>query len=116
MTTSNDLAFLIPEYERVLKSLLDKHAPVIKRTIRSRPNASWFNDNLHKMKRELRRLERKWIASKLEVNKQCFKQMSDGYNIALKQAKLDYHKEQLENCNSKQLFQKVEQLSKASPF
>ena len=41
-----------------------------------------------------------------------FKDFSYEYNHQIKQAKLEYHKMQFENCNSKQLFQKVEKLSK----
>ena len=64
------------------------------------------------MKRELRRLERRWLSSKLEIDRQRFKDFSYQYNEEIKQAKLEYHKMQFENCNSKQLFQKVEKLSK----
>ena len=98
-----DLDSLIAEYEHVLTSLKDKHAPLITRTIRCRPNAPWYNENLRNMKRELRRLERRWLSSKLEIDRQRFKDFSYQYNEDIKQAKLEYHKMQFENCNSKQL-------------
>ena len=108
----SDLDMLVAEYDHVLTSLKDKHAPLITRTIRGRPNAPWYNENLRNMKRELRRLERRWLSSKLEIDRQRFKDFSYQYNDQIKQAKLEYHKMQFENCNSKQLFQKVEKLSK----
>ena len=67
---------------------------------------------LRQKKRELRRLERRWLSTKFEIHKQSFKDLSRQYNEMIKQAKLDYHKMQFENCNSKQLFQKVDKLSK----
>ena len=62
------------------------------------------------MKRNIRRLERRWIASKLEVDKQIFKEQCYEYNHMIKQAKQIYHSNQFEGCNSKQLFQKVNKL------
>ena len=98
-----DLDLLCAEYDHVLLSLKDKYAPLITRTIRCRPNAPWYNESLCQKKRELRRLERRWMTSKLEIDQQRFRDHSDQYNELIKQAKLEYHKLQLENCNSKQL-------------
>ncbi|XP_072020366.1 uncharacterized protein [Amphiura filiformis] len=109
---SPDLDKLIAQYENVLLKLKDKHAPLITRTVKCRPNAPWYNEQLRDLKQKLRRLERRWLSSKLEIDKQCFKELSNQYHEMINQAKLDYHKMQFENCNSKQLFQQVEKLSK----
>ena len=70
--------------------------------------APWYNENLRNLKRE-----RRWLSSKLEIDRQRFKDFSYQYNEEIKQAKLEYHKMQFENCNSKQLFQKVEKTEQA---
>ena len=62
------------------------------------------------MKQKLHRLERRWISSKLEIDKEIFKDSCREYNQMIKQAKQRYHSSQLEGCNSKQLFQKVYKL------
>ena len=45
-----DLDSQVAEYEHVLTSLKDKHAPLITRTIRCRPNAPWYNENLRNIR------------------------------------------------------------------
>ena len=71
----------------VLSDLMNKPAPLITRTIRSHPNAPWYDENLLEMKRKLRRLERRWITSKLEIDKHIFKDSCREYNQMIKQAK-----------------------------
>ena len=95
----------------VLTDLRDNHAPLITRTVRCRPNAPWYNDELRDMKRESRRLERRWISSKLEIHKQLFKEHCKKYKLAIKHAKQSYHQKQFADCNSKHLFQKFNKLS-----
>ena len=46
-----------------LSSLLDKHAPLCKKTIKIRKRAPWYNSEIECDKRERRRLERKWRQS-----------------------------------------------------
>ena len=45
-------------YDRKLKSLLDKHAPLRSTTIRRRQSAPWFNSDCRRMKAKTRRLEK----------------------------------------------------------
>ena len=82
--------------------LRDNDAPLITRTVRCRPNAPWYTDELRDMKRESRRLERRWISSKLEIHKQLCKK----YNLAIKYAKETYHQKQFADRDSKHLLQK----------
>ena len=82
----NDIDLLVDEYNNVLTDLRD-HAPLIRHTVRCRPNAPWYNDELRDMKRESRRLERRWISSKLEIQKQLFKERCKKYNLAIKHVK-----------------------------
>ena len=74
------------------------------------PNAPWYTDELRDMKRESRRLERRWISSKLEIHKQLFKEHCKKYNLAIKYAKETYHQKQFADCDSKHLFQKFDKL------
>ena len=45
----------IDRYENTLRSLLDKHAPQITRTITLRPHTPWFTVDLRELRREKRR-------------------------------------------------------------
>lgn len=106
----NDIDSLVDSYNNVLNDLKEKHAPLITRTVRCRPNAPWYTDSLRDMKRESRRLERRWISSKLEIDKQIFKEHCKKYNLAIKQAKQAYHQKQFSECDPKHLFQKFNKL------
>ena len=55
ISPAHDLDNLVRQYDSVLSDLMNKHAPLITRTIRSRPNAPWYDENLREMKRKLRR-------------------------------------------------------------
>ena len=107
---TSDLDLLVSQYNTVLNELKDKHAPLIERTVRSRPNAPWYNENLRAMKREMRRLERRWRSTNLEIHKQLFKDQSKKYYLEIKLAKQTYHQQQFADCDSKQLFKKFNKL------
>ena len=107
---ATDIDSLIEQYDSVLSNLFDKHAPIITRSITCRPHAPWFTDEIHKVKQEVRRCERRWLSSKLEIHKQIFKERSSHYHHLIKQSKRNYHKLQLEDCDSRQLFKKIDNL------
>ena len=111
---STDVDQLVTQYEAVLSKLLEKHAPLISRSITCRPNAPWYNNGLRKDKQNLRRLERRWRSSKLEVDRQIYKTESHCYNQMILKAKKEYHTKQLENGNSCELFHKVDKMCKAT--
>ena len=112
LSQSSDLDSLIDQYESVLSELLDKHAPLITRRITCRPHAPWFDDELREAKRQVRRCERKWMKSKLEIHRLIFREKAHRYHELIKKAKCDFHKSQLENCNSRDLFAKINTLCK----
>ncbi len=84
---SLDLEARVCQYNKVLSELLDKHAPVIERSITLRPNAPWYNDHLRKLKRQKRAHERKWRSSNLEVHRQIYRDTCATYKQSLEQAK-----------------------------
>ena len=91
---------LVNEFNNVLMDLPDNDAPLITCTVRCRPNAPWYTDELRDMKRESRRLERRWISSKLEIHKQFLKEHCKKYNQAIKYAKETYHQKQFADRDS----------------
>ena len=50
-----DLNELVKCYDNTLKSALDRHAPVIKKTITKRPTVPWFTNEVKSAKRDRRR-------------------------------------------------------------
>ena len=72
MIDTSDLFSLVKNYEHVLSTLLDKHAPVRRRAIIVRPEAPWYNVNITEAKRLRRQLERKWRSSKSRSDRIAF--------------------------------------------
>ena len=69
----NTLDELVECYNNTLRSVLDKHAPVRARHLKSQSRPPWFNDEIVKARRERRRAERKWRASWLNSDLTVFK-------------------------------------------
>ena len=59
----NTLEELVECYNNTLRSVLDKHAQVRARHLKSQTRPPWFNDEIMRARRERRSAERKWQAS-----------------------------------------------------
>ena len=55
---SDNVNHLASQYDSVLSTLLDVHAPIISRIVTARPHAPWFTDTLRGDKHVLHHLER----------------------------------------------------------
>ena len=53
-------------YNSTLKLLLDVFAPLKDLKITDRPNPAWYTSDIHKKKKEVRRLERVWRTHSLD--------------------------------------------------
>ena len=60
-------------YNGTLKVVLDKHAPLITRSIKERPRVPWFNEEIKMAKRERRKAEKRWRRTKLDSDLAAFK-------------------------------------------
>ena len=63
---SQEITELCDQYDSVLLSILDKHAPLRTKIITLRPNAPWYSEEIRKQKSNCRKVERRWRRSKLE--------------------------------------------------
>ena len=63
---------MITQYNDVLSSILDIHAPVKTKTVTLRPAAPWYSMEINNLKKHRRRLERRWRRTKLPVDRQSF--------------------------------------------
>jgi len=65
----------LPDLNRHLSEVLDKHAPVCQRKVHQRRPSPWYSsvaDQLRESKRERRRAERRWRSSRLSIHKQLY--------------------------------------------
>ena len=60
---ATDLDILTSQYDDVLRSLLDHHAPLKQRLVTVRPSAPWYTPDVTLEKTKQRWLERKWHSS-----------------------------------------------------
>ena len=72
--TEQGVEIVLHQYEKAMKSSIDKHAPMRTRTTQSRKREPWYNDDIHNA-RQLRRInETRWRETKLEIHRQIFVQ------------------------------------------
>lgn len=61
----NDSQEPVSAYNNTLTAVLDKHAPLMTRTIVQRPRVPWFSQEITEAKRQRRRAVKRWRKSRL---------------------------------------------------
>ena len=82
-----DLSDLVDSYNTTLSSLLDKHALLKTKTIRSKPPNRWFTPALSKLKSARRRLEKIWLHTRSSHDLKLFRTATYTYHSAIIHAK-----------------------------
>ncbi len=108
-------------YDKVLRELLDKHAPQKTITVAQRPVQPWISDAILEGKRVRRQRERLWRKTGLTVHKQVYKESCETIKKLIQKAKSDYFLEQIKDCegDQKKLFRIVDKLlghNKSTPL
>ncbi|XP_072017007.1 uncharacterized protein [Amphiura filiformis] len=109
---ADDLSSLVLNYEKTLGDLLNKHAPLKSKSMVLRPNAPWYDENLRSAKQEKRRHERRWLKTKLECDREVFIESCKAYTRQLEQAKRDHHRNKISECDDRQLFRLVNDMTR----
>jgi len=65
---ATDLDHLVDDYQDTLSRLIDHHAPVKEKVIKTRPPVPWYDEKIAKAKRERRKAERVWRRSGLKCD------------------------------------------------
>jgi len=89
--TDSALNDMVSTYNTCLRDVIDQHAPIIERTIHLRPSSPWYSDELRCIKRERRKLERKWQLTGLEIHHQIYRNKCVEYNKLLNVTKSSYY-------------------------
>jgi len=103
---------VVSKYNTVLRELLDKHAPLKKRSIAQRQTQPWINPEILEAKRVRRQCERRWRKSSLHVHRIAYKESCEEVKQRIKEAKATYFIKQIDDCDGDQgkLFQIVDKL------
>ena len=75
--------------DSTLRSRLDIHAPLKKKTTTFRPSSLWFTDEIGQLELRNRRMERRWHLSKLQTDRGCVHTKPDKFENATFAAKTD---------------------------
>jgi hypothetical protein len=102
---------MVNGYNEMLSKTLDEHAPELERTVILRHHAPWYNEVLRTAEQERRRRERKWLRSELTVDSESYKEQCDTYQTLLTKSKTDYHSNEVEDANQRELFRVVNKLT-----
>ena len=97
---------LTEQYNKTLSIILDKHAPILSKTVRVRPAVPWYGNEIREAKRERRRRERKWRNTKLPSDHTKFKDQRRTVTQMLITAKSRHFCDKIEECgrDSKLMF------------
>ena len=98
--------FDVCDFESTIRGVLDRHAPLVSRTVSDRSDAGWFNKNVKQAKRDKRRAESIWRKSGLMVHREIFLNQKNRLNVEIKNAKRKYYNTKFSDVNScKELYQ-----------
>ena len=73
LNPSYDLQELVSAYNNTLMAALDKHAPLMTRTIVQRPRVPWFSQEIREAKRQRTKAVKRWRKSRLDSDLAVFK-------------------------------------------
>ena len=86
---------LVCQYDSVIKKVVNKHAPLVSKTVVIRPYMPWYDTTILQAKRNRRQLERKWRHTKLPSDRVRFKGQRETVNKLIDQAKADYYRQKI---------------------
>ena len=101
LSNSNSFADKMNLYNNQLKSLLDQHAPLKRKTVKIVPRAPWFDTDYKEMRKKRRKAEKKYKQSKSSDDKIAFtklRKLTTGLAFTKKQK---YFSDQINQCSSK---------------
>ena len=95
-----DIDKFVSKFNNTLRTIRDSHAPVKTKSIINRPYAPWIYEEIRNAKRQRRKAERTWRASKLPSDLHVFKAKRNFVAFLMNKARHKYYSEFIEK-NSK---------------
>ena len=101
----------VKTYNIELLTILDKHAPIINKTVTVHPEASWYNKDIDTAKKQRRAAEKTWRQSKLTIHRDIYIEKKKEVNHLLQSAKSCHYTDLVANSSSTNLFRVVDKIS-----
>ena len=99
---SDNLEELVLQFHDTLRALLDRHAPVKRKQIRARPSAPWVTDEIRYAKRQKRKAEWRWRASKTPTNLALFRSQRNRVTYLMNKARQEYYRNFIDDIGNDQ--------------
>ena len=108
----SDVHSLLEHYDESLKALLNRLAPKRTRTVVLKPSFPWTTDAICDARCLRRQLERRWRASKTELNRKLYMKQKRVVSRLIEQAKRDHYSSIVTDCHGdqKRLFHVINDL------
>ena len=93
---------LLVDFNASLRNILDRHAPLVTRTVTARTSALWITEEVKVAKCNLRKAERQWRSSSLTVHRQIFVGQRNlrKKNRVILSVKRKHYSDKSSECNS----------------
>ena len=113
----DDINDAIKNYEQVLTSILDVHAPLKSRVVTVRPSSQWYTDEIKEEKTRRRVLERRWRKSQLFTDKELYLKQCRRVNNMIFETKMNFYSSVInENqFDQRELFRNVNKVLNRTP-
>ena len=109
--TQSDSTDPLGVYNTCLRQLLDRHAPLVTRTVTDCTSAPWMTLEIKQAKVQRRLAERKWRGSGLAVHREIYVKQGKLVSNMISKAKKDYLCDKIVNCgSSRELFRLSSQM------
>ena len=100
--TPDDLTELVTLYNSTLCSILNKHAPLITKTVSSHPQVPWFTEDVRIEKRKRRKAEKRWLRTKSPLDYENFKAARNKTLFVMNSARRTYYSQMIRENSSDQ--------------
>ena len=107
-----DLQTLVDTYNTELGLLLDKHAPVISKTVRHSMRCPWYDNTVHTARKHTRDAERRYRKFKSVETYAMFRKREEQYHLTLQSAKTEYYRDLIDSNmgNQRKLFRTLNKI------
>ncbi len=114
---SDALDCLLAQYNDGLRSLIDKHVPVVTKNVVLCPSAPWITEATRQTKRAKRRAERTWLKRRLTVHLELYRDKRRQHYYLLASERTSYVWTKVADCrgDSKKIFSLVNSLMGTVP-
>ena len=109
---ATDLDHLVDEYQETLSRLIDHHAPIKEKVIRTRSQVPWYSKEIAKAKRERRKAERVWRRLGHKSDFAIFKKKKNHATYIINKARKSFYSEFIDSNSEDQgkLFRNMKKL------